>query len=64
MKARIRFTSPKGLDGENAIITITDMKKIKVEVTIPMKSLMHALMGVAGIDCEMEITDISERNKV
>ena len=64
MKARIRFTSPKGLDGENAIITITDMKKIKVEVTIPMKSLMHALMGVAGIDCEMEITDISERNKL
>ena len=63
MKARIRFTSPKGLDGENAIITITDMKKTKVEVTIPMKSLMHALMGVAGIDCEMEITDISRRNR-
>ena len=63
MKARIRFTSPNGLDGENAIITITDMEKTKVEVTIPMKSLMHALMGVAGIDCEMEITDISGRNK-
>ena len=63
MKARIRFTSPIGLDGENAIITITDMEKTKVEVTIPMKSLMHALMGVAGIDCDMEIIDISGRNK-
>ena len=63
MEARIRFTSPKGLDGENAIITITDMKKTKVEVIVPMKSLMHALMGVAGIDCDMEITDISRRDK-
>ena len=63
MKARIRFTRPNSLDSENVLVTITDMKKIKVEVIIPMKSLMHALMGVAGIDCDMEITDISGRNK-
>ena len=62
MKARIRFTSPNELDGENAIITITDIEKTKVEVTVPMKSLMFALMGVAGIDCDMEITDIVRDN--
>ena len=60
MKARIRFTSPIGLDGEDAIITITDIKKCKVEIVIPMKSLMHALMGVAGVDCEMDIFNISK----
>ncbi len=60
MKARIRFTSPIGLDGKDAIITVTDMKKCKVEVVIPMKSLMHALMGTAGIDCEMDILNISK----
>ena len=59
MKARIRFTRPIELDGENAIITITDMKKHKVEIVIPMKSLMHALMGVSGVDCEMDIFNIS-----
>lgn len=48
MKARIRFTSPKGLDGENAIITITDMKKIKVEVTIPMKKPYACFNGCCG----------------
>jgi hypothetical protein len=64
MKARIRFTRPNSLDGENVLVTVTDMEKHKVEVIIPVKSLMHAIMGVAGVDCEMEITDISGRNKV
>jgi hypothetical protein len=63
MKARIRFTRPNSLDGENVLVTVTDMEKHKVEVTIPIKNLMHAIMGVAGVDCEMEITDISGRNK-
>ena len=63
MKARIRFTRLSSLDSENVLITITDMKKHKVEVTVPMVSLMHAIMGVAGIDCNMEIIDISGRDK-
>jgi len=63
MKARIRFTRPNSLDGENALVTVTDMEKHKVEVTIPIKNLMHAIMGVAGVDCEMEIVDISGRNR-
>ena len=62
MKARIRFTRLNSLDSENALITITDMEKHKVEVTIPIKSLMHAIMGVAGVDCDMEIIDISGRD--
>lgn len=63
MKARIRFTRLSSLDSKNALITITDMKKHKVEVVVPMVSLMHAIMGVAGIDCDMEIMDISRRDK-
>ena len=64
MYARIRFTKPNSLDAENTLITIADYEKgTKVEVTIPVKSLMHAIMGVAGVDCEMEINDISGRNK-
>ena len=64
MKARIRFTRPNSLDGENVVVTITDMEKHKVEVTIPIKSLMHAIMGVAGVDCEMETNMTDLKNKM
>lgn len=59
-KARIRFHKPNSLDDEyspklNAEI-IVDEEKNKVYITILMSSLAYALMGVSGIDCEMEIT--------
>ena len=60
-KARIRFHKPNSLEDEyspkaNAEIIVTDEDKSKVYITIPMSSLAYALMGVSGIDCEMEIT--------
>ena len=62
-KARIRFHKPNSLDDEygpklNAEIIVVDEEKNKVYITIPMSNLAYALMGVSGIDCEMEIEQI------
>ena len=62
-KARIRFHKPNSLDDEyspklNAEIIVVDEDKSKVYITIPMSSLAYALMGVSGIDCEMEIKQL------
>ena len=62
-KARIRFHKPNSLEDEyspkaNAEIIVVDEEKNKAYITIPMSSLAYALMGVSGIDCEMEIEQL------
>lgn len=68
-KARLRIHKPNSLepnrlepDGVVQII-IVDEEKHKVHAWLPISDFAYAVMGVSGIDCDMEITDISGRNK-
>ena len=62
MKARLRIHKPNSIELDGIVqIIITDENKQKVHVQLPIADFAYAVMGVSGIDCEMEITDISGR---
>lgn len=50
---RIQKTPDVTADAEVRVIITTDDKVI--EAKLPLYSFAHAVMGVAGIDCEVDI---------
>ena len=53
--ARLRITKPNSVDPDGTtIITITGEDQI-VTCQLPIADFAYALMGVSGIDCELEV---------
>ena len=62
MKARLRIQKPNSIEPDGVVqIIITDANRCKVECTLPIAYFAYALMGVSGIDCEMETVDMKEK---
>ena len=62
MKARLRIHKPNSIEPDGVVqIIITDENKQKVHVQLPIVDFAYAVMGVSGIDCEMEIVDMKEK---
>lgn len=66
MKARLRIHKPNSIE-PNSIepngvvqIIIVDEEKHKVHAWLPISDFAYAIMGVSGIDCEMEIVNMKE----
>lgn len=61
MNARLRIIRPNSLEPNNNVqIILTDEEKHKVTCTLPISMFAYAVMGVSGIDCEMEIVNMKE----
>lgn len=59
MNARLRIIRPNSLDPDNATVEIVvSDRKNKVTCTLPISMFAYAVMGVSGIDCDMEIREI------
>ena len=59
MNARLRIIRPNSLDPKgNVQVIVTDEEKHKVTCTLPISMFAYAIMGVSGIDCDMEIREI------
>ena len=59
MNARLRIIRPNSLDPKgNVQVIVTDEEKHKVTCTLPISMFAYAIMGVSGIDCDMEIKEI------
>ena len=59
MNARLRIIRPNSLDPDGEVqIIVTDEEKHKVTCTLPISMFAYAIMGVSGIDCDMEIREI------
>lgn len=59
MKARLRIHKPNSIEPDGIVqIIITDANRCKVECTLPIADFAYAVMGVSGIDCEMEIKEM------
>ena len=59
MNARLRIIRPNSLDPDNATVEIVvSDRKNKVTCTLPISMFASAIMGVSGMDCDMEITEI------
>ena len=59
MNARLRIQKPNSLEPDsNVQIIIVDDEKHRVTCTLPISMFTYALMGVSGIDCDMEIKEM------
>ena len=59
MKARLRMHKPNSLEPDGVVqIIIVDENKQKVHAWLPIADFAYAVMGVSGIDCETEITNM------
>lgn len=59
MNARLRIVRPNSLEPNgNVQIIVADEEKHKVTCTLPISMFTYAIMGVSGIDCDMEIREI------
>ena len=59
MNAILRIIRPNSLDPKgNVQVIVTDEEKHKVTCTLPISMFAYAIMGVSGIDCDMEIKEI------
>ena len=59
MNARLRIIRPNSLEPDgNVQIIVTDEEKHKVTCTLPISMFAYAIMGVSGIDCDMEIREM------
>ena len=59
MNARLRIIRSNSIEPDgNVQIIITDEEKHKVTCTLPISMFTYAVMGVSGIDCDIEIKEI------
>ena len=59
MNARLRIIKPNSLEPNDHVqVIVTDGEKHKVTCTLPISMFAYAIMGVSGIDCDMEIKEI------
>ena len=59
MKARLRIHKPNSVEPDGVVqIIIVDQNKQKVHAWLPIADFAYAVMGVSGIDCEMEIINM------
>ena len=59
MNARLRIMRSISIEPNgNVQIIVTDEEKHKVTCTLPISMFAYAIMGVSGIDCDMEIMEI------
>lgn len=59
MKARLRIHKPNSIEPDGVVqIIIVDDEKHKVHASLPISDFAYAIMGVSGIDCDMEIKEM------
>ena len=55
MEGRIRIVKPNSIDKDGIVTVVITSEVNKVECTLSVSDFAYALMGVSGIDCELNI---------